>query len=148
MRNSFRAGLLGEQIHIEAAVAVVDEDFLAVVPPLRDVVRRAHRHHASTAWHGFQLGTGGQPLSKLRLSHFPIFLPRQRVERACTPSIAMANGCPLLCLSRRVSSTSDGLLNPLKIAGNIEGWRDKILCQTAQHPNNNLHNMLRSETFI
>jgi hypothetical protein len=58
-----------------AAVAVVDEDFLAVVPPLRDVVRRAHRHHASTARHGLQLGTGGQPLSKLRLSHFTFYAP-------------------------------------------------------------------------
>jgi hypothetical protein len=39
------------------------------------VVRRAHRHHASTAWHGLQLGTGGQPLSKLRLSHFTFYAP-------------------------------------------------------------------------
>jgi hypothetical protein len=48
----------------------VEEGFLAVVPPLRDVVRRADRNHASMAWDGRQLCTAWAAVSKLSLSRF------------------------------------------------------------------------------
>ena len=43
------SALVGQQGQVEAAIAVVEEGFLAVVPPLRNVVRCADRNHASMA---------------------------------------------------------------------------------------------------
>ena len=44
-------GLFGKQRKIAASLTVGMEDLLAVIPPLRDVVRCADRHHASNARH-------------------------------------------------------------------------------------------------
>jgi hypothetical protein len=52
---------------VEAAIVVVEEGFLAVVRPLRNVVRCADRNHASMAWHGGQVRTAAAAMSKLRL---------------------------------------------------------------------------------
>jgi hypothetical protein len=45
-------GLLPQQRHVDAPVEVGEEDLLAVVPPLRDVMRCADRDHASDTRHG------------------------------------------------------------------------------------------------
>jgi hypothetical protein len=50
---------------LEATIAVVEEGFLAGVPPLRDVVRGADRNHASMAWDGRQLRTAWAAVPKL-----------------------------------------------------------------------------------
>jgi hypothetical protein len=57
------AAPVSEQAAVRAAVKVVEENGLAVVPPLRDVVRYADRDHARDAWHGCFQGSivaGGQ----------------------------------------------------------------------------------------
>jgi hypothetical protein len=59
-----------QQGQIEAAIAVVEEGFLAVVSPLRNMVRRAHRNHASMAWHGRKSRIAWTEVSKLSLSPF------------------------------------------------------------------------------
>jgi hypothetical protein len=48
----------------------VEEGFLAVISLLRNVVRRAGRNHASTAWHGRQSRPTSTAVSKLSLSPF------------------------------------------------------------------------------
>jgi hypothetical protein len=45
------AAPFGEQLAVGTAVGIVEKDGLAVVPPLRDVVRYVHRNHARDAWH-------------------------------------------------------------------------------------------------
>ena len=62
------SALVGEQGQVESAITVVEEGFLAVVPPLRNVVRCADRDHASMAWHDRELRTDATAVSKLRLS--------------------------------------------------------------------------------
>jgi hypothetical protein len=65
-----------QQGQVEAAIAVVEEGFLAVVSPLRNVVRRAHRNHASMAWHGRKSRIAWTEVSQLSLSPFCLtFLP-------------------------------------------------------------------------
>lgn len=56
---------VGPQQHqIQAPVGIGEEDFLAVIPPLRDVLRYAHRNHASGAWHDSYYATTSLVLSK------------------------------------------------------------------------------------
>jgi hypothetical protein len=50
-RQAELAAALREKGQVDLAVAVAEEDSLAVIPPLRDVVRRTHRDHASKPWH-------------------------------------------------------------------------------------------------
>ena len=45
-------GVLPQQRHVDAPVEVGEEDLLAVIPPLRDVVGCTDRHHASDTRHG------------------------------------------------------------------------------------------------
>jgi len=47
------SAILAERIEVAASIVVEQEDVLAVVPPLRNVVRYAHRHHASLSRHRF-----------------------------------------------------------------------------------------------
>ena len=44
-------GMMPQERHVQAPVDVAKEGLLAVIPPLRDVVRYADRHHASYARH-------------------------------------------------------------------------------------------------
>ena len=45
------AAVLGQSFQIEPPVFVNQEDILAVITPLGDVVRDALRHHTSRPWH-------------------------------------------------------------------------------------------------
>jgi hypothetical protein len=62
--------LSGQQGQVESAITVVEEGFLAVISPLRNVVRRTHRNHASMAWHRRKFRTASTKVSKLSLSRF------------------------------------------------------------------------------
>jgi hypothetical protein len=46
------AAPLGEQLTVGVAIGIVKKNGLAVVPPLRNVVRDTGRNHARDAWHG------------------------------------------------------------------------------------------------
>jgi hypothetical protein len=57
------AAPLGEQLTVGVAIGIVKKNGLAVVPPLRNVVRDTDRNHARDAWHGGFQGSivaGGQ----------------------------------------------------------------------------------------
>ena len=45
--NADLLGMLGQQPTVRSAVVIVEEGCLAVVAPLREVMRLAHRHHPS-----------------------------------------------------------------------------------------------------
>jgi hypothetical protein len=54
-------GLLAEQRQVKASLDVAEEDLLAAVPPLRDVLRYAHRDHACGARHAAEFGRPPAP---------------------------------------------------------------------------------------
>ena len=100
--KSMTGGLFGEQRQIAASLAVGKENLLAVIPPLRDVVRCADRHHASDTRHVNSLP---RPAPVVKIEAVPFLCGR----RSCFVLVMAKQGARPSGLWNRISRPLAGV---------------------------------------
>jgi hypothetical protein len=80
--NPAQAALFGEKLEVGEAVFVDQEDILAVVASLGDVMRCADRHHPRLAGHGQVMLLSHRRRKTAPSPFFPFFLGLQTIQVA------------------------------------------------------------------